>query len=173
MRGGLLRLVLAVFLMSEGMAGAQLLGPKYRSTRQREALAGLLPVAIDLGSSAAPRGEPQVFKLRVYASRDYRGQTFQWKARFERLVERVNHSIERWPGMRFVVVEARDWEVDAESASLTALLDTLAKQDPGKDVDWVVGLAPAVPVVPSAIHQLGIARPGGRHFILRSLHDLA
>lgn len=173
MRGCPLRLVLAALLMSEGMAGAQLLGPKYRSTRQREAIGGLLPVAIDLGSSAVPRSEPQVFKLRVYASRDYRRQTFQWKTRFERLVERVNHSIEPWPGMRFIVMEARDWEVDAESASLAALLDALAKQDPGKDVDWVVGLAPAIPVVPTALHQLGIARPGGRHFILRSLHDLA
>jgi|GEM_PF-4493208 len=118
-------------------------------------------------------GEVRVLRLRVYVSSDYRAQTLQWQAHLQRLIERVNRVTAGWPGVRFEVVEIRRWDRVSASASLEQLLQDLEKTDAGRDVDWVMGLAAAVPLMPTQIHNLGMARELGRHFVIRNLHDLA
>src|SRR5207248_261734 len=70
------------------------------------------------------------------------------------------------------VTEVRRWDHDS-AMPLDRLLHELETVDPGRDVDLVVGLAVAVPTFPEQLHNLGMARQMGRHFVVRSLHDLA
>jgi hypothetical protein len=150
-------------------AWAQL--PKSQLDLQREGAKTLEPAEIELRQNAAER-ETRILKLRVYATRDYRAQTFDWSARFSRIIARVNRALARWPNVRLEVVDVRRWEQDS-AVPLGRLLQQLEAADPGRDVDFVVGLAVAVPTLPEQIHNLGMAREMGRHFVVRSLHDLA
>jgi tetratricopeptide (TPR) repeat protein len=150
--------------------------PKSRRDRQFEAAGKLHPAQLQLQpigvGVAVPGGEPRPIKVRVYAARDYRTQTFNWSSKFRRLVERVNKSVQRWPAVRFELVELKSWELDSGAQPMLALLEALEKLDAGRDVDLVIGLVAAVPILPTQIHNFGMARSPGRHFVLRSLHDL-
>jgi tetratricopeptide (TPR) repeat protein len=108
----------------------------------------------------------------VWAARDYREGTFEWQSRFRRLIERVNGDVGRWPGVRFEVVETKTWACESAKYTMESLLDEVERVDRGDDVDLVIALVAAVPVMPSAIHNLGMARILGKHVVLRSLHDL-
>ncbi len=153
-------------------AGAQF--PKSKLSLQREAAESLAPAPLTLWSGGRQAASSlRVVKVRVWATRDYRTQTFDWSARFRRLVEKLNRALGYWPGVRFELVEVKSWERDSAGVSLEALLADLEKQDPASDVDYVIGLAAAVPSLPEQIHNLGMARELGRHVVLRSLHDLA
>src|SRR5262249_25369578 len=52
-------------------------------------------------------------------------------------------------------------------------LEDLAATDRGDDVDWVVGLAGAVPKFTSSVHELGMARLLGKHLVVRAMNDAA
>jgi hypothetical protein len=49
---------------------------------------------------------------------------------------------------------------------------TLAARDPGHDVLLVVGLTSSLPLVSGTFDELGVARVGGRHLIVRGYADL-
>lgn len=158
--------------------GAQIL-PQSRRDRQTTAARKLLPAQIQLrpprveAEATQSGGEPRVVRLRVYAARDFRAQTMGWQSRVRRLCDRVGQLTQRWPGVRFEVAELKGWDRDSANVPLDKLVDDLQALDAGADVDWVVGLASAVPVMPESIHNLGAAHVLGRHFVIRSLHDLA
>src|SRR5262249_46604068 len=92
---------------------------------------------------------------------------------FRRLVERVNQRLRRWPGVRFEVIEFKTWDIGTQTAGMETLISELERADAGADVDYVIGLASAVALWPDNLHQLGGARVMGKHFVMRSLHDLA
>ncbi|HEX2569630.1 MAG TPA: hypothetical protein VH877_08730 [Polyangia bacterium] len=118
------------------------------------------------------RVPPQTVTLRVYATDDYVGQNVAWEDHFRRLVDRLNDRVGPWPGVVFEIEEMHSWVPKANEDDVEALLAELEQHDPGEDVDWVVGLASALPHAQTSIHEFGIARPLGRHMILRSLHEL-
>ncbi len=154
---------------------AQIL-PQSPRDLQRTAAHRMAPASFHLYSRADGRArdpEPLTVRLRVFASRDYRNQTVNWQPRFRQLLARVNKSTENWPGVRFEIAEVRLWDRETQDQSLKDLLADLSAQDAGSDVDWVVGLAAAIPRVPESIHVLGTAQVLDRHFVMRSLHDLA
>ena len=157
------------------IACAQIL-PQSPKDLQRTAAHRMAPASFHLYPRADgrdPETEPVTVRLRIYASRDYRTQTINWQARFRQLIARVNKSTETWPGVRFEITDVRQWETDTQDQTLKDLLADLEAKDAGSDVDWVVGLAAAIPRVPESIHFLGMARVLNRHFVMRSLHDLA
>ncbi len=148
-----------------------------RSPREREeaSLHKLKPAQLELMPYGfhSYEGEPRVVRLRVFAARDYREQKFNWKEKFRRVIDRVNRAAEKWPGVRFEIVETKSWERDTVAASPEELVAELERLDPGRDVDLVIGLVASLPIVPTQIHQIGVARELGRHVLLRSLHDAA
>src|SRR5262249_8436249 len=115
---------------------------------------------------------PKTIRLRIRPTRDYRAQTLSWQQRLRRLLERVNQHTQRWPGVHFEIAEIRNWDKDSASVSMQTLLEDLERADAGEDVYFVCGLGPAIPVMPESIHNLGEARVLGKHFVIRSLHDL-
>ena len=148
--------------------------PRTEHSYQSESARQLLPESLHLrGGSASSALPPRVVRVRVYAAADYRRQTLGWQERFGRTLERVNSITRDWPGVRFTVVEWRNWERDSAEPPMQQLLDDLAKTDPGSDVDLVVGLVAALPVFPGSIDNLGMARMFSRHLVVRSLHELA
>jgi tetratricopeptide (TPR) repeat protein len=169
-------IVLALALLAPSVAQAQLPIPGFQKTRQdrqREAAGKWSPVAIDLHfSGAEPLRETRVVRVRVWAARDYRQGTREWSSKLRRNLDKVNGLVARWPNVRFEVVDLRSWERDSTDGGLEGLLVALEHEDPGDDVDLVLGLVAAMPVVPTQIHNLGMARQGGRHAVIRSLHDL-
>jgi predicted Zn-dependent protease len=178
----MLRAVVMVAVTTAGVAWADVpLIPslpgfaRSRRQRQSEAAQKLHPAAIELRPYELSSGavEPRPLRVRVYAARDYRATTMNWSVKFRRLVERVNRTTARWPSVRFEVVEAKSWDRDSAGDTPEQLLVALEQLDPGRDVDVVVGLAVALPLVPSSLHALGFARVPGRHFVMRALHDLA
>jgi hypothetical protein len=141
---------------------------------QSRAADKLVPVAMRLspGASRAP-ATPRIIRVRVQAATDYRRQTMDWLPRFRRTVERINSLARSWPGVRFEIVEARNWEIESSERELQALVDELERSDNAEGVDLVIGLVAAMPVFPGSVDNLGMARLLGRHMLLRGLHEVA
>jgi hypothetical protein len=147
--------------------------PSSPRSEQKEGARHLMPATMKLrAADEAPRA-PHVIRVRVWAAADFRRQTREWQSRFRRLVERVNASGRDWPGLRFEVVEQRNWTRESSEGAINGLVEELAKLDPGDDVDLVVGLVAALPVFPGSIDNIGMAKLFSRHMVMRSLHDLA
>lgn len=147
--------------------------PSSPGSVQHDAARKMAPVKMQLRPSGGEAPEVRTLRVRVWAAADYRRQTVEWQSRFRRIVERVNALCRGWPGVRFEIVDVRDWERDSEKPSMAALVDDLAATDAGDDVDLVVGLVAALPVFPGAIENIGMARFFSKHMVMRSLHDLA
>jgi hypothetical protein len=75
--------------------------------------------------------------------------------------------------VRFEAEAFRRWDRRPGAGALPALLDELEAMDRGEDVDWVVGLVSALPVVSQSFHDLGVARVPGRHLLVRGVSSLA
>jgi hypothetical protein len=176
------RLAFALLTLSATLAAAQewknWIPSLPRTTRgwQGDAAKKMLPVGVMLrprGASAYSDKDPHVLRVRVHAAADYRRATSDWQPRFRRILARVNERTKAWPGVRFEVVEVREWERESSEKSMETLIDELARRDPGQEVDVVVGLVSAMPVFPAALDAIGMARFHSKHMVLRSLHDLA
>jgi hypothetical protein len=74
--------------------------------------------------------------------------------------------------VRFEAESLRNWERQAALGGLADALAALAKQDPGADVDFVVGLVGALPAVTDDFHLLGMAHPPRHHFVLRAMGNV-
>jgi Matrixin len=161
--------LLAIALVSQP-AHAQWM--KSRRDLQHEAAQRNAPVQIALRPESAPL-PMRTFKVRIYATSDHRALVFQWTNRIRNLVERVNHTLARWPRVRFEIEEVRPWEHDSSGENLKQLLGELEALDPGTDVDWVIGLGGALSTMPDSIDAIGMARLFGRHFVMRSADSIA
>lgn len=145
----------------------------YRTADPRTAYPARIDIEPTPGDTTLrARVPPRTLTLRVYATDDYVGQNVAWQDHFRRLVDRLNDRVGPWPGVVFEVEEMHSWVPKASEDDVEGLLAELEQHDPGEDVDWVVGLASALPHAPTMIHEFGVARPLGRHMILRSLHEL-
>lgn len=130
--------------------------------------AELLPAKLQ----PTPTGtEVKTAKVRVYADDEHRAQTINWERKFSVMLRRANQVLGPTAGLELEIVEARPWPRKASSGDLEAMLAELEDLDPGGDVHFVVGVTTALPEVSSSMHQLGIARPLGKHLIVRGLND--
>ncbi|MEO5769283.1 MAG: hypothetical protein ABIS92_13100 [Polyangia bacterium] len=127
-----------------------------------------------LRSPEAPIGErTRTLRVRVYGDLDYRAVTPHWQARVRSLFERVNAFVEPGFSVHFELQSLRSWDRRSAGAPLAGALAALEALDAGADVDWVIGLASALPGVTNDIHELGLAPLLGRHFVLRGTDDPA
>jgi hypothetical protein len=154
-------------------SGCLLAGPfsggKTPIQAQHQRLGELFPARIAPASSW--KGEPRVAKLRVWADSEYRAQNVQWQHAFEGQLDYANQVLVPLLGVR-LEAEYRAWEHHAPGGTLFDHAAALAKEDPGEDVVWVVGLTSALGLVAATFDVLGVARLGGRHVVLRGYADL-
>jgi hypothetical protein len=113
-------------------------------------------------------------RVRIWADDQHRVGAIQWKSQVRRQVEEVSRFLAAGFGVRLEVESLRTWErpPTARVADLGATLAELEKHDPGADVDWVVGLTAALPLATNSMHEIGMARSLGRHFVMRSMASL-
>ncbi len=135
-------------------------------TSGRVTLLALAVLALASPAAAGPEPAPQrPLRIRILAARDYRAETLHHRQELERLVAALNRRTSS-PRVRFDLVEIRPWDRLSAQAPLGELVEDLEKREPGADVDWVVGIASALPLVPTS--NIGRARMFGKHFVLRS-----
>jgi hypothetical protein len=74
-------------------------------------------------------------------------------------------------GAAFAAVELKTFRPQADEEKLDGVLGELTEKDPGRDVDWVVGLATAVPHFAVSADDLGLAPLLGNHLAMRAMSD--
>ena len=138
---------------------------------ERKALARLepAPLSVPAGHYAAPRG---AVRIRFYVDDEYRSATPRAQERLIQQLTATNRVAERAFGIRFEIEAFKRWDRRAPANSLFPVLEELEKHDPGTDVDWVVALVAPLPLVSTSIHDLGMARTLGRHFVLRGMTSI-
>jgi predicted Zn-dependent protease len=119
------------------------------------------------------KGTPRALRVRVYADHEHRAQSRRWSAHFQEQVELANEILIPEFGIQLEVVEFKQWTRQAPAQRLHEILDELEGRDSGADVEWVIGLASALSSVSTSMHELGVARPLGRHIVLRGYSDIA
>jgi hypothetical protein len=113
----------------------------------------------------------RVLRFRIWADPDFRALTPSWKIKTRAWLSQLTRMIEPALGVQFEAESLRNWDRQASQASLGEALAALGKEDPGSDVDFVVGLVGALPAVTNDMHLLGMTR-APRHFVLRAMGNL-
>jgi hypothetical protein len=111
--------------------------------------------------------------LRFYVTQTYRHQHSDWKSPLRNMVDDVNANVGPNFGVKFQVTAIVEWNTNCDPAQLEGCLAELEKLDAGEDGDWIVGVLGAMPSFTESFDLLGMARPLGRHFLIRDVSDLA
>jgi tetratricopeptide (TPR) repeat protein len=111
-------------------------------------------------------------RLRVYADPEYRASGTRWQERARGMVDDINQLTGPTYGVLFEIESLRRWDGPGRGASAGQALAALETLDPGSDVDWVVGFIAPLPLLTSSVHEIGMARELGQHFVLRAMADL-
>lgn len=144
-------------------------GGKPSKQIQHEGLDKLFPV--QLTAPTQWKGEVRAAKLRVWADDAYRAQNVRWQHGFDEQLDYANQVLIPMLGVR-LEADYRSWERHAPDGTLADALEALAKNDPGDDVVWVLGLTSSLSLVSGTFNQLGIANLGERHLVVRGHADL-
>ncbi len=161
-----MRLLLALLALAL-LAGCAETPIAYQERKAREMRAAQLVPA------AAPRREVRTARVRIHADPAYQQQVLRWRERARAQVERASVLTAAWFGVRLQVVDVVPWQGAGGSDRLADVLAALEAHDRGTDVDWVIGFTGALPTVTASLHELGMARPLSRHFVLRAMDDAA
>ncbi|HEX4421764.1 MAG TPA: matrixin family metalloprotease [Kofleriaceae bacterium] len=147
------------------------IGGNGKSSRelQHDTLSTLLPA--QLTAQARWTGEVRVAKLRVWADDEYRAQNLRWEHGFDQELDDANQVMVPMLGVR-LAAEYRPWTHHAPGDTLSEHLEALARQDPGDDVPFVVGLTSSLSLVAATFEQIGVANLGGHHVVVRGHADL-
>jgi tetratricopeptide (TPR) repeat protein len=139
-------------------------------TAEREAAKAYEPAALSVARGR--RAPIETLRVRFYADEDYRAGGGRWQERVRGELDSMNRALEPALAIRLEAESFRRWNRKAPPGQLGPMLEELETFDAGADVDWVVGLVSALPLVSSSIHELGMARTLGRHFILRGMSSV-
>lgn len=162
--------VLAAAVVLQGcLFGGSVGGPKKSASVEKRRVLDLTPSQFSM--EKVHEGEPKIAKVRVYAGDGYRSQNVNWELKFAAQLDLASQILVPAFGVRLEIVDTRPWQRTADGSDLEAMLSELEALDPGEDVDWVIGLVTGLPYASPSVHELGMARPLGRHTILRGQDD--
>jgi predicted Zn-dependent protease len=114
-------------------------------------------------------------RLRLYASGDLARQ----RVAFEERLTRANQVLESALRLRVVLEEVRALPANQQAAQglrgqdMDAAMRALDQLDPAQDVDFVVAIVAASPIVTLSFHELGRAVVLGKHIVVRTMDDVA
>ena len=138
---------------------------------QRKALAKAAPARLEVGTPVP--GLARAAYVRVWADEDYRSQNVRWRAQIEELLDEASQFLVPAVGVKLVAKEIVPWNARSSGVTPGEALAALEALDDGDDVDWVIGCVSALSIVEGSLEQLGVARPLGRHVVVRGYADLA
>jgi matrixin len=138
---------------------------------QQHAAAAWKPAEIGPGYSGggADAGK-RVLRIRVRPNERYLAQTIDTPKQVADLVEDANLVLGPALGLELQVDRVQPWTVDAEEPN--AALSALSADDPGDDVDLVVGMIGALPRQTNSLHELGVSTLLGKHLVVRAASRL-
>lgn len=120
---------------------------------------------------STPHAALRVLHLRAHATPRFLTEVSHGERRFEETVSRANAILGPTLQIRLEVSETLPWSPRADEGELQSLLPELALSDPGKDVDWVVGLVGSSPKLELDFRELGRSNQPGKHLVLRAMND--
>jgi hypothetical protein len=134
---------------------------------QRRVASETAPAAI--ASAAAPdeaRGELRTWRVRFRPNAQYLAQTIDAQSQIAHLVEDANGVLSPI-GLRLELERIEPWTTpdDEKPADVLARLQ---REDPGADVDLVVGMFGALPGHTDSLHEVGMAARLGKHLVVRA-----
>src|SRR4051812_44570223 len=136
---------------------------------QRRVAQTLAPAPLVLPTPATPRRSLLTVHIRFYADDDYRSGLFRWADRVRTEINYLNQLVEPAFGVRFEGESFRRWHRTSGNIDIFKMLAELEAFDAGANVDWVVGLVSALPLVSTSMHEIGAARLLGRHIVMRGM----
>jgi hypothetical protein len=115
----------------------------------------------------------RVLRVRAWADPGFRAHEPRWAEAIPEQLRRVNAVLEPDFDIRLEVVAVQPWapRVDVDRAPCDGL-DELARHDPARDVDWVVGWTGPVPET-RVRDQIGCARAFSPYFVVRAMESTA
>jgi predicted Zn-dependent protease len=123
-------------------------------------------------STAADRRPAKRLLVRLYADEDAQRSAVGWQIKAHRRIESANVFLRARFGVELSVVEALPWPGTHRTEDLEAVLGALESFDPAADVDLLIAMTTALPIVSSTEEQLGRARLFRPHVVLRGFDDL-
>ncbi len=109
-------------------------------------------------------------RVRVYAGLEYRQRQEEWKKELDIVLARSSALLAPCD-LRLELVEAPMWK--RSGGALPTILSTLIAQDPGADVDLVIGFVDAPREAEVQMEQLVLTKPFSKHLVVRSFNRQA
>lgn len=129
---------------------------------------GAIAVAQDDSHRATPR---RTYRIRLRPDAQYLAQTVDPERQMGDLVEDADRVLAASLGLHLEVETTKPWALGTEG-QLDAALTALSHDDPGDDVDVVVGLIGALPHQTESLHEVGYAEVLGKHLVVRAASRL-
>ncbi|MBI4819166.1 MAG: matrixin family metalloprotease [Deltaproteobacteria bacterium] len=137
---------------------------------QQRALAKELTPTLEAAPEPYARKLPKL-RIRAYVDEYYRAEQVDYGARIRRQVEEASE-LTAALGVALEVESIEEWPHSSGGAKLTELVAALEGRDVGENVDFVVGFTSTLPAFTNDLHDLGMARPWSKHFVLRGMNSM-
>lgn len=118
-----------------------------------------------------PSRSARVLRIRAYATPRYAAEVTDWPRQLADLVVDANQVLSPTLAVHLEIAGAQPWRLRGAEDDLSALVDELGGFDPGKDVEWVIGLVGSVPRAESSFQKLGVGQMMGKHIVMRAMND--
>jgi hypothetical protein len=138
---------------------------------QQHAAQRSTPKPLPTARAGDDRVARRVLRVRAYATPGYAASVVDWQKQLAELIEQANAILRPEFDAQLELADLATFPNPASEDKLAGLLQQLGALDPASDVDWVVGLAVAVPRFAASPDELGIAPLLGRHIVLRAMSD--
>ncbi len=139
---------------------------------QKRLAAESTPEAINAPSvDQASRVATRTYRVRFRPNAHYLAQTVTPERQLEQLLSDSDGMLRSAIGLRLELDKIEPWSLDRDDRLETAL-GALRTDDPGEDVDVVVGLIGALPGPTESLHQLGYSEVLGKHVVIRAASRL-
>jgi predicted Zn-dependent protease len=160
-----------VVLIALALAALVSCGPSSSTVIQRKQLTRAMPMALE--TTQPWEKDPRPLRVRVWVDDDFRAQNIHWKAQLEEQFDEANQFLAPALGVRLDIVAYKPWEARSTDRSVGEILDALELLDNGDDVTWVIGYGSSLSNVSTNFDQIGIARPLGKHLVVRGYADVS
>lgn len=115
----------------------------------------------------APETARRTYRIRARTTGRFLTQTVDAPKQIADLLEDANRVLEPTLGLHVELQRVQPWSSDQDE-DLARALRALQADDPGQDVDLVVGMIGALPRPTDSLHELGMAPMLGRHMVVRA-----
>jgi hypothetical protein len=125
------------------------------------------PADGDDADGGARTGARRTYRVRLRPNEHYLTQTVDARRQLSNVIDDANGVLIGVAGLELQIDATTPWSFDAD-AELPRALEALRRDDPGQDVDLVVGLVGSLPLPTDSFHEVGYAEILGTHAVLRA-----